>query len=116
MTATSPCFSTDTVYIDDCGLTLSLLENAEPIEYEVYPNPCTGLFSLRIGGLLRGPVVIEISDYTGRRIEQHEYEVEPNVPIAIDLSDQASGMYFMILRSNDYFSSQRILIAKKNDH
>ncbi|HTB31367.1 MAG TPA: T9SS type A sorting domain-containing protein, partial [Bacteroidia bacterium] len=75
-------------------------------EVNLYPNPNMGQFTL--SGLEQG-MIVEIYDYTGRKINSRS--VIHNSDLAINISDQSNGVYLIrILDKNGILVSQKKMV------
>ncbi|MBK8364200.1 MAG: T9SS type A sorting domain-containing protein [Bacteroidetes bacterium] len=73
---------------------------------EVYPNPTTGMISIRLKSKIEG--VITITDILGKAITQ--VMLKDSEKHTIDLSGNAKGTYFLKFRSESGTNTQRIII------
>ena len=73
------------------------------------PNPSEGLFYVNTVANESSSLNIEITDNVGRQILQHNFDLRQN-KATIDLSDQASGIYFVRLQSGSQVQHQRIVV------
>lgn len=94
VTVTEPCYSSDTLYIDDCGQALSLDEFMAPNAWKVFPNPSDGTFNVQFASELRGSTHFEVYDCTGKSIKSMPIN-QSNLFVSIDLSDQSAGLYLL---------------------
>ena len=79
-----------------------------PSSLSVYPNPCTGVFSLDIGGQVNDGEII-ICDISGRVVYEGSIAVGKN---NIDLTSNVSGMYYVKLISKNGVSTGKVVIQK----
>jgi hypothetical protein len=83
------------------GSSVYVAENEGNINVEVYPNPNTGSFMLRLSDLQGQAANIEVLDAQGRVVYQSQLNAgKTGDLLSIDLQDAASGMYYLII-SND---------------
>ena len=73
---------------------------------EVYPNPTTGMISIRLKNKIDG--VITVTDMLGKEITQ--VMLKDSEKHTIDLSGNAKGTYFLKFRSESGTNTQRIII------
>ena len=72
-------------------------------DFEIYPNPSTGVYHLQFGEELNN-AEITITDISGKIIYQN------TINGIIDISDNADGIYFLTIKSeNKVFNSKLIL-------
>ena len=90
----------DELTIYNCSYSLSVSDfDTISSLVKVYPNPSTGTFNLKKTGLVN-LVKAEIHDINGRFIKAINLS-NMNETKAIDLSNAASGLYFMTITSQD---------------
>ncbi len=79
--------------LEDTGISVSeeLLSN-----YRLFPNPSTDLFNLRFKTNEKNPVLISITDITGKVLKRQEYKNVGNLfQNTLDLSAFSEGIYFL---------------------
>lgn len=80
--------------------------NKIPIKLSVYPNPCEGLFTLKIEGYSSAVKEVTVYDLSGRAIEKIEIsgaessstsliDATSERELNIDLSDLSQGLYIL---------------------
>jgi hypothetical protein len=79
-------------------------------ELAIYPNPNTGIFTLKLnaGKRVNGEVVIV--DMTGRIVYSQKLDVVGLYDTSVDLTNFAKGLYTLQLRTADGFISKNISI------
>jgi len=93
---------------NDFGVELAL--PAKQMNFEVYPNPTVGPFTVELPSTIQGEAQIRIVDLQGRILYQQELSSDHIGPIAIDLSDKNTGMYLVQWITNEQVQSQRIIV------
>ena len=97
------------------------MNNAEPIlaiedttasnSFNVSPNPSGGVFTIQAGNLTSAEAQIEVYTVTGKLIFSEEVATEgQQLSANLDLSDSASGMYFVKLTTEVGITTKRIII------
>ena len=76
------------------------------IENGIYPNPTNGVFTIDLPNI--GQSNITITDISGEIIFDQHYST--NKKQVIDLSNQASGVYFIEIRSENSLHTEKIII------
>lgn len=95
-------FSTDVV--------VSITELGAGIAYSIYPNPSNGVFFLDIEGLNGQKVAYTILDASGRIIDRVELNAgQASFRETMNMSNAASGVYFIQLTIGEFTSTARIM-------
>ena len=98
----------DEIAIYNCSELLSVSEYGQINNLiKVYPNPSNGIFNLEKSGQI-DLVKAEIYDINGRFIKSVDLS-NMEITRAIDLSQVASGLYFMKISSKDYQEVVKLL-------
>lgn len=96
------------VNIDDFVINGTLSnQNFELNNVVVYPNPSKGLFSISFGDIQ--PSTIDVYDVSGKIILSKKEVQISNFETAIDLTDAASGIYFVKITANNQSTVKRII-------
>jgi len=76
----------------------------------VYPNPSTGIFSVKLnsGGRVNGD--INVVDVTGRVVYAQKIDVMNSFEATVDVSQFAKGLYTVQLRTERGFASKNISV------
>jgi alpha-tubulin suppressor-like RCC1 family protein len=89
-----------------------LLVTSEP-EFDVFPNPNTGRFSVRLNSALEGPLKVSVIDYLGREVY---YESMPDFRgstfMEIDLTNVASSYYIVRVEMAGRILHKKVIVAK----
>jgi len=100
------------VYPDEDGkysvvnITKGTIENTvETIS--VYPNPSTGVFNISIEGII-GDISIKVFDLRGKVFSN--FELKGSISTQLDLTELATGVYFISFISKDCSKVRRIVI------
>ena len=96
------------VNIDDFVINGTLSnQNFELNNVVVYPNPSKGLFTISFGDIQ--PSAIDVYDVSGKIILSKKEVQISNFETAIDLTDAASGIYFVKITANNQSTVKRII-------
>ncbi|MDP4207238.1 MAG: carbohydrate-binding protein [Bacteroidota bacterium] len=79
------------------------LSSVSPNVLSVYPNPSRGVFNIKSASKLTN---IEVYDLTGRLI----YAANSKTTDQIDLTSAAKGVYVLKVTSNDFTTSQKLVV------
>lgn len=82
------------------------------LDFNVYPNPNAGEFTLEINSTEITPVTYTIINSVGKEIARKELKQAAGTSEQINLSDYASGIYYVILRNGDAITNKKIIIQK----
>jgi len=75
----------------------------------VYPNPNSGRFALELKEEINEIVTVQIANLCGQII--YKYTIPANFQkITFDLSNYAKGIYFIQVRSDKYFKTEKLII------
>lgn len=91
---------------DVAGLT----ENPEA-SLQVFPNPTTGQLNVEILLPQEEAVTIQLVDFYGRIILEHDYGQMDSRTVMLNLSGQASGIYYLHVQSDQRNLSQKVILA-----
>ncbi|MCX6267436.1 MAG: T9SS type A sorting domain-containing protein [Bacteroidetes bacterium] len=80
------------------------------IGMSISPNPCTGLFKIRMSGFDNKEAVITISDITGRTITQRESVTSVNRSEQFDLSGNPQGLYLVKVQTDNQLLVGKLVI------
>ena len=73
----------------------------------VYPNPSKGIFNISLGDVQ--PTAIDVYDLTGKIILSKSAVQSSNIDTSIDLSNAASGVYFVKITADSLTTVKRII-------
>jgi hypothetical protein len=98
--------------VNPCN-SVGITEISAPKEImNIYPNPNNGSFSISINLEKREDIEIIVYNYTGQQIFRKKVELNAGDIQTIDLKDQADGVYFIQLKTTDYFETKNVIISK----
>lgn len=88
----------------------SISYNSLDVKMELFPNPTDGIVNLRINNVQQDELTLSLFDAGGALIQvQHIKDSQAS----IDLSGQASGIYFVKLAASDASTSRLISIVRR---
>ena len=73
----------------------------------VYPNPSRGIFNISLGDVQ--PTAIDVYDLTGKIILTKKDIQTSNFELPIDLTNAATGIYFVKITANNQSTVKRII-------
>lgn len=83
------------------------IEEGWAIEFSLYPNPSNGFFNIQLREDLDAPLTVSVVDVTGRLVYQ-TIVVNENT-FTVDISDKASGTYYLRLSTGDQHSVVKLV-------
>ena len=96
------------VNIDDFVISGTLSnQNFELDNVVVYPNPSKGIFNISLGNVQ--PTAIDVYDLTGKIILSKSAFQASNIETSIDLSNAATGIYFVKISADNQSTVKRII-------
>ena len=96
------------VNIDDFLINGTLSnQNFELQNIVVYPNPSKGIFNIALGNIQ--PTAIDVYDLTGKIILSKKDIQISNVEASLNLSDAATGIYFVKITADNQSTVKRII-------
>lgn len=108
LTVTDACGNTSTVSNVVVGNSTGIEElNAD--YFVVYPNPSTGMVTLKFNAVVDGKYSIAVYDLAGRIVYFNESNAETEL---INLTNVAVGSYMISVRTEDSVSNKTIVIQK----
>jgi hypothetical protein len=104
---TAPTQGSSSLRVDLVTLSVatSLNENANPGGVSVFPNPTSGIFNLRVMKFENAN--IRVFDALGKEIFNTRMS---DIQTAIDLSNQAKGMYFVQVDGSGFNYTQKVTV------
>jgi hypothetical protein len=109
ITDANGCSTTETV-----NMILSATDESNFVEsFNVMPNPNNGEFIIQIELSTAENLRIELVDVLGRKLREWNVSGQQSMQIPVDISEQASGMYLVILRTeNGNIQTKKITVGK----
>lgn len=92
----------------------SAIDEPELVEsFAIMPNPNTGQFVVQIELAEAKDARVELVDVLGRSLREWNFAAEQQITIPVDISNQAGGMYLLILRTNDgNMQTRKVTVGK----
>jgi len=80
-------------------------------QFDVMPNPSTGEFTININFSKIKQANIQITNVLGQVLEEYNYNKQ-QISIPVNIAEQATGVYFVVLRSEGQSITRKITISK----
>jgi hypothetical protein len=113
--------NTYTVTVSDqngCTATASVTVNITGLnnvpglaQFDVIPNPSDGSFAIQISFLQAKESTIRLTNVLGQLLAEYKYEVA-SFTIPVDISQQASGVYFVVLNTTNKSVTRKVVVSK----
>jgi hypothetical protein len=103
--AASSSISRIIMYVD---AVTGIAQPAAQNQFSIAPNPGAGVFSVKMKQPLSTDGGLEVYDVTGSRV----YTAGSDFNGSIDLSGQAEGLYFVVLKSGGRTFTQKVIVAR----
>ncbi len=79
-------------------------------ELNIFPNPSTGFYQITFDVKERADVEVDVHDASGERVYQEKITgFKGKYERTLDLSDKASGSYFLVIRQNGKAASRKLV-------
>lgn len=98
----------------ECTTGINTIENPN-ITFDVYPNPTNRFLNLNFNKQPDGPSTLSIMDITGRTVYNSQliidnsFQRNPLRQFTIDVSSFSPGMYFIQIKNNDTYVTQKFI-------
>ena len=95
------------------GFALETPEEELNYNFEVFPNPSTGVFNLALDNFTGAQVVIEVYNELGQKMNsfvKQNTNVEGYLKTQLDLSNLEKGIYFLKVQSDNRLQTKSIII------
>ncbi|MEM6722610.1 MAG: T9SS type A sorting domain-containing protein [Bacteroidota bacterium] len=99
-------------YIDNINFSFTSTDVEDPIvelDLNVFPNPSNGRFNVQLAQASASELQIEVFNSVGQQVYQ-ENGSWTNLERSIDLSDQATGVYFLRVQGEGVLETRRVVI------
>lgn len=109
-TDSNNCSDLDTksIYVDPCA-GIEDVSNVKGIQ--LFPNPTTGMITLRLNEIKSEPLTISIFNGLGKLLQKiSNVSTGTEREIKLDLGNQAEGIYFITVQSNSAVFNQKVMV------
>lgn len=111
VTATTPCFSTDTIFVDGCGGSIDNVLSQNPLdELQLFPNPSSSLVHV-LGISASIDVAVDLTDANGRLVYRKSGKAREVFPLKV--SQLESGNYFLQVSSNQFTIHKKLVVISE---
>jgi len=88
------------------------VENVKNLQdFNVYPNPNTGKFTLEIENITSEDFTLEIVNFLGQKVfEKTLNPLSSEYSVQFDLSGYSKGLYFVKLQDTNTIKTERVVI------
>lgn len=97
---------TQYILVDENGGSVSITENKN-IDFEIFPNPSNGVLFLSQN--VNSKSEVTVFDIFGKKITDLEFKTETE---RFDLSHLSNGIYFLTIKNENGFKTEKISISK----
>ena len=84
---------------------------SDKVAFEVFPNPNEGDFTIKVEYLSARAFDLTIVDVLGRNLSQYHFH-EASVDLPMNMTQYASGVYFIQLQSEDRVQIKKVIITR----
>ena len=81
-----------------------------PLKFEIYPNPSNGNFNIELKGVSQHNSSIEIYNLNAEKV--YSSKVKNNSTLHLNIPNLISGMYLVLLRTDNKIFSSKLIIQK----
>lgn len=76
----------------------------------VFPNPSTGLFTLKLTNIPSGNVSVEVANSTGQKIVVRQMNNNSVSPVSyVDLTNEIPGVYYLLIQTKDHIYRGKLI-------
>ncbi|CAA6828953.1 MAG: internalin, putative [uncultured Aureispira sp.] len=79
--------------------------------FEVLPNPNVGTFQIQVNFTVAKESTVRLTNVLGQVLKEYSYS-DASFSIPVELRDQASGVYFVILQTGAQSTTKKIVVTK----
>lgn len=97
----------DYILVDWVGMT----EFEGPNDFRVYPNPGSGIFVLEFAEVNSNEVIVEVTDYSGKLIQNHT-TTKSKQNFVLDISSEDNGLYLITLKTKETNIVKKVSLVK----
>lgn len=105
-------FGKSVFYSFTYGTAVNVTEIESKNQFEIYPNPTSGLCMIDIEMATRSDVELRIHDISGREIESQLLTGIKDSSIQIDLSKESNGVYYCTFSTEDTIITKKIILNR----
>ena len=100
------------IYIDNVNLSSRSLIDFNPLVFEIFPNPSSGIFNLYFEDFSIENFDLSIVDISGQLILNKDYSFSKDSPraVTINLLNLSQGIYLLKVKANDKSIVKRLVI------
>ena len=101
------CVTTTTVTVNITGL-----DNVPDLsKFDVQPNPNDGSFVVQISFTKAQKSTVRLTNVLGQSLAEYNFE-DANFTVPIDIAEQASGVYFVVLNCSNKSVTRKVVVTK----
>lgn len=79
--------------------------------FDVIPNPNAGTFQIQVNFTVAKDATVRLTNVLGQVLKEYNYS-DASFSIPVELTDQASGVYFVILQTGAQSITKKIVVTK----
>ena len=79
---------------------------------EVFPNPGSGIFNLKLDNLGNQTITVKVISITGNIVYQNQHNVNSTFKQQINLSDASEGIYTVVVEGKDLLINKKVVIRR----
>jgi hypothetical protein len=79
--------------------------------FDVIPNPNGGTFQVQVSFTVAKEATVRLTNVLGQVLKEYKYS-DASFSIPVELTDQASGVYFVILQTGEQSTTKKVVVAK----
>jgi hypothetical protein len=101
------CITVASVTINIVGL--GQIQNLSA--FDVIPNPNGGTFQVPVSFAVAKEATVRLTNVLGQVLKEYNYS-DASFSIPVELTDQASGVYFVILQTGEQSITKKVVVTK----
>ena len=101
------------IFLDNINLRNRSAEDFNPLVFEIFPNPSSGIFNLYFEDFSIENFDLSIVDISGKLILDKNYSFSNGIPrtVSLDLSSLSIGIYMLKVKANNKSVVKRLVIS-----
>jgi hypothetical protein len=107
ITDANGCTTVTSVTINIVGLN----QISDLSAFDVIPNPNAGSFQVNVSFGVAKEARVRLTNVLGQVLKEYTYS-DASFSIPVELSDQASGVYFVVLQTGEQSITKKVVVAK----